>query len=245
VTLGQIRRDWTRLGEQDPLWAVCVERDKRNNKWDVEEFFASGRAHVDTMVQHLDTLGLRPGRDRALDFGCGVGRLSAALAGHFGEVVGVDISPPMLERARELDRGEGRCRFVLNEAADLSLFEDASFDLVLSSIVLQHLSPDLQRDYLREFVRVLRPGGVIVVDLPGRTLPSVKGVLFRYAPNPLLRLGQRLLLRYPAPMRMHVMPEADMRTLMGDAGADVVDAVEGRVTGPHWVYVQYFVTKSV
>jgi SAM-dependent methyltransferase len=243
VTLEQVRRDWTRLGAADPLWAVCVDRAKRRGRWDVDEFFATGRRHVEEAMDHLAAIGRAPRADRALDFGCGVGRLSGALARYFTEVVGVDISEPMLERARALDRTEGRCRFVLNEAPDLALFPDSSFDLVFSSIVLQHLSPPLARGYLREFVRVLRPGGAIVVDMPARTVPSLNGLLYRYAPQPVLRLGQRLVMRYPAPMRMHGMPVAEMTELMRSAGALVVDTVEGRVQAPHWTLVEYFITR--
>ena len=121
MSLDQLQDDWTRLGKEDPLWAVYVAPGTKGGKWDVDAFFALGRDEVDGVFAEFQRLGLTPGRHRALDFGCGVGRLSQALAEHVDEVVGVDISPTMLEKARELDRSGGRCRFVLNEATDLAV----------------------------------------------------------------------------------------------------------------------------
>jgi ubiquinone/menaquinone biosynthesis C-methylase UbiE len=166
VSLNDVRRDWTTLGAEDPLWAVLVQPGKRGGRWDVEEFLATGRADVEETVRWLGELDLPTRWERALDFGCGVGRLSQALAAHAEEVVAVDIAPPMLDAARRLDRSGGRIRFVLNDAADLSQFPDGHFDLVYSALVLQHLPRPVIDGYLAEFLRVLRPGGIAVVGLP-------------------------------------------------------------------------------
>ncbi|RCV47080.1 methyltransferase domain-containing protein, partial [Marinitenerispora sediminis] len=62
----------------------------------------------------------------------------------------------------------GRIEFRLHDAPDLGAFEDASFDLVYTDLVLQHLPPALARGYLAEFTRVVRPGGALVVGAPDR-----------------------------------------------------------------------------
>ena len=93
MTLDALAAHWTRLGEADPLWAVSVAPGTRGGRWDVEEFFATGRREVDAALGRAAEFGLRPRRGRALDFGCGVGRLSAALARHADELVVVDIAP--------------------------------------------------------------------------------------------------------------------------------------------------------
>jgi SAM-dependent methyltransferase len=242
VSLDQLQDDWTRLGAEDPLWAVYVAPGTKGGKWDVDAFFALGRTEVDGVVAELDRLGLAPGRRRALDFGCGVGRLSQALAGHVDEVTGIDISPTMLEKARELDRSGGRVTFVLNERTDLSLVEDASVDLVYSSLVLQHMAPELARGYLREFVRVLAPGGVAAFQVASRPTMSLKGLVFRLAPWPLLRWAQRRLLGYPAPMRMSRMTTQDVRAAIEGTGARLVAAVDDDSYGGHWHYTRYYVT---
>ena len=105
----------------------------------------------------------RPVR-RLLDVGCGPGEFTRLAVRHLtgADGVGADFTAAMLERA-EVHRGhasEGpRLRFVRADAGRLP-FRPASFDLVLSAFVARNL-PDLPRA-LREFRRVLRPGGTVL-----------------------------------------------------------------------------------
>ncbi|GAA3969758.1 methyltransferase domain-containing protein [Thermobifida alba] len=246
MSLDEIRKDWTTLGAAAPLWAVCVDPDKRHGGWDDEEFLASGRAEIDAALGRLAELGVAHGRERALDFGCGAGRLSNALAAHFDRVTGVDISAPMLAEARRLDRSGGRIEYVLNDAPDLAVLPDASFDLVYTDLVLQHLPPPLARGYLAEFARVLRPGGAMVIGMPATERRTLKGLVFRYAPHGLIRFVQRFLLGYPAPMRMHTLAPDRMRELLAAHGAHVVSAEEyrGDDHGTHWVHMRYYVRRD-
>ncbi|WP_236700686.1 class I SAM-dependent methyltransferase [Allosalinactinospora lopnorensis] len=241
MSLDEVRRDWTRLGSAEPLWAVCVDPAKRSGGWDDDGFLASGRREVEKAMDRLDGLGIRPGRDRALDFGCGAGRLSNALAGYFDTVTGVDISEPMLAEARRLDRSGGRIEFRLNDGPDLAAFADGSFDLVYCDLVLQHLPPDLAAGYLREFTRVVRPSGAMVIGVPGREARTFKGLVFRYAPWPLIRVAQRTLLRYPAPMRMHTLPPERLAGLLAAGGARIA-ASDEYWSGDHWQHLRHFVT---
>lgn len=235
-----VRRDWIRLAERDPLWAVYVAPGTRGGRWDVERFFALGRADVATAMAWLDRLGLPNRFDRALDFGCGVGRLSQALAEHAGMVVGVDVARPMIDLARRLDRG-GRCEFVLNEEEDLRGFESASFDLVYSELVLQHLPARAIEVYLAEFLRVLRPGGVAVLQCTSRPLWTVKGVIWRLTPGWLVRLGQRVVLRYPAPMRMTAMRPDRVRAVIEAHGGVVIDSKSEDDRAAHWRSTRYVI----
>lgn len=242
MSLDQLQEDWTRLGREDPLWAVYVAPGTKGGKWDVEAFFDLGRREVDRALAVLPGLGLAPGRLRALDFGCGVGRLSQALALHVDEVLGLDIASTMLAKARELDRSGGRVQFVLNQEPDLALVPAASVDLVYSSLVLQHMPPELARGYLREFVRVLAPGGVAIFQVASRPTRSVKGLVFRLAPWPVLRWAQRRLLGYPAPMRMSRMTPDDVRTAIEGTPATLVAAIDDNSYGGHWHYTRYYVS---
>lgn len=239
----QVRRDWEKLGDTDPLWAVLVRPGTKNGGWDEQEFLATGRVEVDAAMAHLASLGVTPGRGSALDFGCGAGRLSLALAAHVDRVVGVDVSEGMVAKARALDTTGGRCTFVVNPRDDLSLFEDGEFDLAYSSLVLQHLPPEQARTALREMARVLRPGGALIVLVATETLPNVKGLLFKHAPLAVLRFGQRVVLRYPAPMRMHGMSGDEMASVLGGAGLDLLDRVPDESQGGHWTYHRYFAVK--
>lgn len=238
-----VRRDWVRLGEEDPLWAVYVAADKRGGRWDPEQFLETGRADVAASAAWLTELDAGPRWSRVLDFGCGAGRLSQALAEHADGVVGVDVSPPMLEVARKLDT-TGRCTFVLNERQDLTQFEDSSFGLVYSELVLQHLPATAIDAYLAEFVRVLRPGGVALLQCTTRPLWTFKGTVWRLAPAALIRLAQKVFLRYPAPMRMTPYPPSRLRSVVEKAGASVVATrvVDDRAT--HWRSTRYVIRAS-
>jgi SAM-dependent methyltransferase len=238
-----VRRDWTILGERDPLWAVHVVPDKRGGRWEVEQFLATGRADVAAAVAWLNELGLARRWERVLDFGCGAGRLSQALAEHADEVVGVDVSIPMLDVARKIDRTGGACRFLRNDDPDLRRFDDASFDLVFSELVLQHLPAAIIDSYLAEFMRVLRPGGVAVLQCTTSPLWTVKGAVWRFAPGWLVRLGQRIVLRYPAPMRMTAVDPTHLRAVVTRHGGEVVDTRTHDDPAAHWRSTRYVVRR--
>ena len=239
----QVRRDWTQLGAADPLWAVLVEPDGRGGRWDPVEFLARGRRDVAAARDWLAELGLPTSWDRALDFGCGAGRLSQALAEHAGAVVGVDVSAPMLDTARSLDRSGGRCTFVLNESADLRLLDDDSVDLVYTERVLQHLPASLVECYLGEFLRVLRPGGVALLHCTTRPLWTSRGVVWRLAPVPVVRWAQRALLHYPAPMRMTAFSPQRLRAVVTRHGGEMVASRSVDEPETHWAARRYVVRK--
>ncbi|CAN5519921.1 hypothetical protein BH20ACT2_BH20ACT2_18140 [soil metagenome] len=223
--LDRVQRNWERLGAQDSLWAVLSDPDKAGGRWDREAFFADGRRHIDTLMAELDGRDLCPPRGRALDFGCGVGRLSLALTAHFDAVDGVDVSEPMLGQARELHQVDGLA-FHLNQAPDLSLFADDQFDLVVTFLVLQHLPPELSLGYISEFVRVLRPGGLAVFQVPESLRRTAAVTDGRFLGAPLRNLAVRakgVLLRKPV-MEMHMVSRAEVTTAVVAAGGVLLEA---------------------
>jgi len=243
--LDEIKDAWTRLGADDPLWAVLVDPEKRHGKWDVDDFLEMGRREVDRSLAELQRLAGPPvATARALDFGCGAGRLTQSLAAHYDAVTGVDISPSMLVTARSLDRTDGRCTFVLNDASDLALVEDEQIDLVFTSLVLQHMPPMLADIYLREFGRILRPGGAAIVLVPTATRMTVQGTLFRFAPRQVVAALQTRLRGYPAPMQMHTLPVAHARTVLASAGLEVRGTTDEPEHGAHWDFTRFYAVKS-
>jgi ubiquinone/menaquinone biosynthesis C-methylase UbiE len=187
-------------------------------------------------MRRAEKLGLPQGRERALDFGCGLGRMTRALAAHFEEVVGVDISEEMIRGARDANGDVERAAFVVNRADDLSQFRDASFDLVYSVIVLQHV-PDRAaiESYVREFCRVLRPGGLAVFTLPSH-IPAIFRLQWRRRLYQALRrvgvsaafLYRRLHLM---PIAMSYIPEADMSGVVTASGGRTVTIDTEGATG--------------
>ena len=96
----QLRQTWDYLGEHDPLWAILSFPQKRGNRWQLEEFFATGRDEIDAVLKDVANRFPDVPRCCALDFGCGVGRLTRALAAHFDRVIGVDVAASMIRQAR-------------------------------------------------------------------------------------------------------------------------------------------------
>ena len=83
----------------------------------------------------------------------------------------------MIKLVKRYNRHGQRCRYYLNERADLRLFESESFDVIYSSLVLQHMTPTYAKSYIKEFLRVLVPGGLLVFQFPGERLVSTGRVL--------------------------------------------------------------------
>jgi ubiquinone/menaquinone biosynthesis C-methylase UbiE len=224
-SLAELRRNWEGLAQADPLWAICTDPERRESKWSPEEFFATGQDEIRRVLECVECLGLRVDRSApALDFGCGVGRLTRAMSGYFPECWGVDISPTMLRLAAEFNHDEPSCKFVLNNRRDLNSVEDDYFGFVYSNIVLQHMSPRLCARYLKEMVRVTRPHGILV-------FAAVEAFRVGWLAQLRQKVGVRRTLRRFSlrkkgnySMDLHAFAEGRIRRVMQIAGATVVDA---------------------
>ena len=128
----------------------------------MDAFFASGEAEIAEVLRLAETLGYPRQHERALDFGCGVGRLTRALADSFEEAVGLDISAEMVRLARELNEDRRNCRFEVNAG----WISDARVGLLRLRLLVPgapaHAATTWSRPYIGEFLRVLRPGGLVV-----------------------------------------------------------------------------------
>jgi 2-polyprenyl-3-methyl-5-hydroxy-6-metoxy-1,4-benzoquinol methylase len=235
------------LGADDPMWAVLTHDDHRGGLWDEEAFLQTGRKVVGGLLDSVAHAGLTVPHGPVLDFGCGVGRLTLALCEHFDEVHGVDIASTMIDEARRLAaRQRKEPIYHLNDRPDLGLFHDATFGLVVSLIVLQHMPPDRATDFIGEFMRVLRPGGVAVFQVPERhrqpdrlldprrLSPSVR--------NALIRLGGRIR-RRPV-MEMHPLPSATVEAAVRGAGGSIVVVTPDELAGDLCESVTYIVVRD-
>lgn len=166
MAVDRLKSTWEDLGRADPLWAVLTDPDRRHGGWRTDEFLATGVAPVAWTRELVDEVGLSFG-DRVLDFGCGAGRLSNALAAHVKEVVGVDIARSMIDEANRINQHPDRVSYVAYDGHRLP-FDDESFDAAVSLISIQHSPPAVQLACLLELQRVVRTGGVLVLQIPSR-----------------------------------------------------------------------------
>jgi SAM-dependent methyltransferase len=248
MTLRRLRRHWDVLAKTDPLWAVLARDDKRGNRWQVDEFFATGEREIHGVMADVESLGMEIDRRTALDLGCGVGRLTQALADRFDTVWGVDIAPSMIELAERFDRHAGTCHYLLSEGADLRMFDTGTFGFIYSNIVLQHVEPRYQRVYLKELVRVLTPGGVLVFQLPSEPRrrersKGLKEAIRSITPDPLLRAYRRIRWGTRSLIRMWGMPRNEVVGLLRGEGATILDVRPDRFAGPDWSGYRYTVTR--
>jgi len=157
-------RDWTIIGETEPYFGVLTsEQYKREHMDDVarNEFFRSGKREIQDFINRMRAIFGPFEPKSALDFGCGVGRLTVPLAELTGAAVGIDISPGMLTEARR-HRHLG-LRF-------LDAIPDETFDWVVSAIVLQHIPSERGYDIIGNLLdRVAPSGGATIQVMFGRT----------------------------------------------------------------------------
>jgi SAM-dependent methyltransferase len=222
ASLTRHSREWEALAAEDALWAVSGKRGTRGQPWEVDDFMATGELEVAHVLDAAAELGLPAQRRAALDFGCGLGRVTRALAGRFERCEAVDVSQRMVEHARRLNGDLENCTFQASDKSDLSYFEARAFDLVYSSFVLQHLpSRELAAGYIREFLRVVRPDGLVVFQMPDRLSRRDRVQLRRRLYSALQRLGLSAgALRFLRlhPVRMIALPQREVEDIVTRAG---------------------------
>ena len=233
MTLKDVQKTYEDYGKEDPLYAVLSRKDAKDNKWDVDEFFASGGKEIADAMNHLAKLGVEVNKGRAMDFGCGVGRLTQALCEEFEAAVGVDISYSMIDSAKKHNKFGDRCEYRVNTTDDLAQLDDASFDFAYSNISLQHSPPEASSKYIAEFFRILRPGGVALFQIPSgpRHEPGSLGAkIYAIKRGPLRRFWKRI--RGMPPVEIHYINQSLIEEIIEASGGRLIDATQqGSVRG--------------
>jgi len=167
VPATKMQQEWDHRSRKNAYHYIASGRDE----WPEDEFLLSGERDVrDFLDPYLSDARFVPRDKRMLEIGCGVGRMTFALAKRFGTVEAIDISGEMIKRAKELQTrlGIGNVRFQVGDGKDLTVYPDESMDFAFSYIVFQHI-PEISiiLNYVREIGRVLKKGGLFRFQVNG------------------------------------------------------------------------------
>lgn len=248
MKFNELEKNWNELGRVDPYWAILSDPAKKGGKWDEREFFEHGTRFINRLMKELDELAPDLRRRKALDFGCGAGRLTQALCHYFEDCRGIDIAESMIELANKHNRYGKRCIYHLNKKDDLSLFRENEFDFILSIIVLQHMKPEYSKKYINEFIRLLAPGGMAVFQLPAAVKPEFVAPppsIFKkvaHAATAFIKRIQKNSSVEPA-IEMYGVPREEVLRLV-EKNCRIISVQSNSYAGKEWESYTYFIQKQ-
>lgn len=177
-------KNWESLAVIDPYWAILVEDEKINNKWEVEKFYNTGKIQISKILSFLHDKGIVFQENSALDYGCGAGRLTEALGNLFTEVYGVDFSHNMINLANR-HNSSPNIKYRVSNGSDLRLFQDGKFDFILSLITLQHSPDKIQYGLIREMMRTCSLNGIIIFSAVTHLSlkHSIRNIIAKFSPS--------------------------------------------------------------
>jgi ubiquinone/menaquinone biosynthesis C-methylase UbiE len=244
------KNKWNILAQKDPLWSVLTWDDKKNHNWEANDFYKTGEDEVLSILNEAKNYGINISYNKALDFGCGAGRITSALARNFEFVFGVDISSEMISYAVN-NKKLNNASYLLNEKDDLNIFQDNTFDFIISLITLQHIEEKYIKKYIVEFLRTLKPGGVLIFQLPSHPRATRDSFIKKVKYLIKTILPYRLISRYIENktknklfLDMHGIGANKIRKILSSNGAVLVATADDDKAGDEWISYRYFVQKN-
>jgi len=170
-------RAWERMGAVEPYYGVKPERGYLRHNLDAAaraEFFRTGEHQLEQTMRIIrERFDRNFNPTRALDYGCGVGRVLVPLARRVKQVVGCDVSSSMLNESRANCDRCGLTNVSYVRADDQLSAVEGSFDFIFSDAVFQHIHPLRTDLILRALLNRLDEGGICVVGFVIDT-PSIQ-----------------------------------------------------------------------
>jgi ubiquinone/menaquinone biosynthesis C-methylase UbiE len=169
--VNSMRRDWDERARKNAFYYIASWREN----WDLPSFLASGEEDYAKFVAPvLERCKIASTGKVMAELGCGAGRMTPSFAKRYQGVLALDLSSEMLQRAREIHAETKNVLWLRVEGANLACLANASADFVFSYLVLQHLpGEELVFSYIREMLRVLRPGGAFLFQFNGTDKPTM------------------------------------------------------------------------
>lgn len=240
MNFNKLKNNWEGFAQSDPMWSILTNPDYKNNQWDKKLFYNSGEFQVAEWLKNFPELQELNG-DKALDFGCGMGRLTQALSNHFNEVVGVDVSKTMINLANENNQFPGKCSYELNEQSNLKNLKSNSFDFIISYITLQHIPKKYILKYIDEFIRIIKPGGVILFSLPYKP-PLYYRISVSLFSQYFINKYRQIVYKSKYVMEMHWIGKKKLSNFI-NTKAKLIQTYPDKSAGEKWKGLVYIVTK--
>lgn len=164
-----MKKFWDKKAREHSMFYIATWRGYENR--DLHDFFIT----KEQAAQFLEDADYKPkSKDRMLEIGCGIGRMTRGFANLFGEVYAIDVSGEMIQQAKQHLSSFRNVTLYETNGRDLALFSEGFFDFCFSYIVFQHI-PDREIifNYIREVGRVLKTGGLFHFQLNGSSDPDI------------------------------------------------------------------------
>jgi trans-aconitate methyltransferase len=177
--------------------------------WKGDEYAKNSQSQKDSAEDFIQGTQFN-GTEAILDVGCGDGKITAAMAKAVpqGSVVGIDISPSMIQMAKNAFAASSNLSFQVQDAAKLCL--DKKFDLITSFTVMQWVLE--QEEALKGFERVLKPGGKLWIQMPTGLPVAMQHALEKTISN---GKWKSYFTQFSAPWKFY--QENEYRKLLSDA----------------------------
>lgn len=244
MKFSNLRKNWENFGDRDPFWAILTDDTKKGNKWDLDEFFETGKNQIVTVINTQRKLGIAVNTNNALDFGCGAGRLTQALCEYYDTVTGVDIASSMIQIAQKYNKYGPRCKYIVNQKTNLSMFENNMFDAIYTFIVLQHMETKYSIQYIKEFLRVLKPGGLLVFQIPSERTGNKMKVLKSKIYQKYKHIMNITNITNTPLMEMHCIDKMNVIKIIEQCNGTIIHLEQNEDSGPQYVSYTYWIQKK-
>jgi len=235
--LSRTAETWRELGQTEPHWSVLTSDRYKAASIDQtrDEFYRTGHDQVAFLEALFGRSGYAFPKDGVcLDFGCGVGRITLALAPHFAKVIGVDVSASHLKIAIERQQQQNISNVIFKSIGQLDDISQLDrFDMLVTFIVRQHNPPPIIAAILDRLLSHLNPGGFAVFQLP------------TFIANYRFSISDYLAAPRSPNMEMHPLPQRHVYKILERNSCRLIEVREDCCTGSTAMVSQtFFVRKA-
>ncbi|MEO6270253.1 MAG: class I SAM-dependent methyltransferase [Lautropia sp.] len=234
AAIAKVKSTWTQLGESAAHHSVLTNDKFRPENLDqsISAFWESGEREAGMALDLFRHHGIDPKHKICVEYGCGVGRVTAALARHFGQVCAYDISANHLAHAQKRFDEIGISNGRLVECSETFLEDLLPCDALYSRIVFQHNPPPIILEMIKLSVRALKANGIAIFQVP------IYKAGYTFDANEWLQSPHRQ-------MEMHCIPQPEVFAAIAAERGLVLEVREDGATGSDRFISNTFVVRKL